>query len=390
MKRIISLIIVIVLSVSVFAGCTQNDGDKAQFDFSYSVEKTKYIRGETIQITATVTNVSGRTYRYVGCSGNDFIPLVSLYNEIDGEKHYIECDPFVWPADVVNKKVKNGESGSIVNTFVIPEDAKLGNYTLALSKGGDMKEFVDILSIVELTAQNENEKYSYSSAIVGTTDKGINPIQTLAHTTQYTSDGEPWLFGDGMGYYGIFSDEETKVSDFPTIVAEGKLEATVQGSNTLGNPRVFGMDYEEYKYSHPGWNGLHLLPEGEYLVVFYENKDTRKTNPNDDTYWVTVYENIFRLVVPEREMGEDYFSLTFNQTYSLDREYDINTKYRAGERVELRLQLVYEQYYEVTVGNETAVIIGNEDTYVIYAFIMPEGDAHVQIKEVSVEIPSAS
>jgi hypothetical protein len=149
------------------------------------------------------------------------------------------------------------------------------------------------------------------------------------------------------------------------------------------------MDYEEYKYSHPGWNGLHLLPAGEYLVVFYENTDTRKTNPNSDTYWVTVYENIFRLVVPEREMGEDYYSLTFNQTYSLDREYDLNTKYRAGERVEIRLQLVYEQYYEVTVGDEKAVMIGNEDTYVIYVFIMPEGDAHVQIKEVSVETPSA-
>ena len=131
MKRALSILIVMMMCITSLAGCTQNDGDKAQFDFSYSVEKTKYIRGETIQITATVTNVSGRTYRYVGCSGNDFIPLVSLYNEIDGEKHYIECDPFVWPADVVNKKVKNGESGSIVNTFVIPEDAKLGNYTLS-------------------------------------------------------------------------------------------------------------------------------------------------------------------------------------------------------------------------------------------------------------------
>ena len=390
MKRILSLLIVLLLCFSVFAGCTQNDGDKSQFDFSYSVEKTQCARGETIQITATVTNISGKTYHYVGCSGNDFIPFISLYNEVDGEKHYIEYVPIALPEDVVNKKVKNGECGRVVYSFAIPEDAKLGNYSLILSLGEDKKEFANILSIVELTAQNENEKYSYSSAIVGTADKGVNPIQTLAHTTQYTSDGEPWLFGDGMGYYGIFSDEETKVSDFPTIVAEGKLEATVQGSSALGNPRVFGMDYEEYKYSHPGWNGLHLLPEGEYLVVFYENKDTRKTNPNDDTYWVTVYENIFRLVVPEREMGEDYYSLTFNQTYSLDREYDLNTKYRAGERVEIRLQLVYEQYYEVTVGDEKAVMIGNEDTYVIYVFIMPEGDAHVQIKEVSVEIPSAS
>ena len=388
MKRILSLLIVLLLCFSVFTGCTQNDGDKAQFDFSYSVEKTKYARGETIKITATVTNVSGKTYKYDGCSSYDFIPSISLYNSTD-KQHQLSHEGIIWTSDVKPKKVKNGETGTWTYEFVISEDSKLGNYSITLSREGDKKEFTDILSIVELTAQNENEKYSYSSAIVGTADKGINPIQTLAHTTQYTSDGEPWLFGDGMGYYGIFSDAETIVGDFPTIVAEGELEATVQGSNTLGNPRVFGMDYEEYKYSHPGWNGLHLLPAGEYLVVFYENTDTRKTNPNSDTYWVTVYENIFRLVVPEREMGEDYYSLTFNQTYSLDREYDLNTKYRAGERVEIRLQLVYEQYYEVTVGDEKAVMIGNEDTYVIYVFIMPEGDAHVQIKEVSVEIPSA-
>ena len=156
MKKMISVLLALLLCLSVLAGCTHNDGEKAQFDFSYSVEKTKYARGETIQITATVTNVSGRTYRYVGCSGNDFIPFISLYNEIDGEKYYIECDPIVLPEDVVNKKVKNGESGSIVNTFTIPEDAMLGNYTLTLSLGEDKHEFADILSIVELTKQNEN------------------------------------------------------------------------------------------------------------------------------------------------------------------------------------------------------------------------------------------
>ena len=150
MKRILTILIVISLCISVFAGCTQIDGDKSQFDFSYSVEKTKYIRGETIQITATVTNVSGRTYRYVGCSGNDFIPLISLYNEINGEKHYIECDPIIFPTDVVNKKVRNGESGSITYSFAIPEDAKLGNYSLTLSKGEDKKEFTDIVPVEEL------------------------------------------------------------------------------------------------------------------------------------------------------------------------------------------------------------------------------------------------
>lgn len=387
MKKIISLLLATLFCLVAFTGCGHNC-DPIKFDFSYSVEKTKYVRGETIEITSTVTNVSGRAYRYVGCSGNDFIPFVSLHSDTTGETYYLTADDLVFPSDVVNKKVKNKESGSVVNSFYIPLDAALGKYSLTLSYGGDKKEFENVITIIELTGQNENEKYSYSSAIVSVGDKGINPIQTLAHTTEYSKEGEPWLFGDGMGYYGIFSDPEAKRSDFPTIVAEGELEATVMGTSELGNPRVFGMDYEEYKYSHPGWNGLHLLPAGEYLVVFYENTDTRKTNPDADTYWLTTFENVFRLIVPERELGDRYYSLEFNQTYSLYDGYDISTKYRAGERVELRLEMVFEQYYEVTAADNKAVMIGSDDSYVIYAFIMPEGDARVEIKEVSVEIPT--
>lgn len=387
MKRIITILIVISLCISVFAGC-QHNCDPIKFDFSYSVEKTKYARRETIQITATVTNVSGKAYRYVGCSGNDFIPFISLYNEIDGEKHYIECDPIVLPTDVVNKKVKNGESGSIVYTFPIPEDAKLGKYSVTLSYGEDKREFVDVLRVMDVTAQNEKDGITYSSATVSSFYESVKPIQTLAHTTQYGKDGEAFLYGDGMGYYGIFSDPEIKGSDIPTVVAKTEITVTVPENSKLGNPRVFGMDHEEYKYSHPGWSGLHLLPAGEYLVVFYENTDTRNTNPNADTYWLTTFENVFRLIVPEIEPSDRYYSLTFNETYSLAKDYDINTKYRVGERVELRLELVYEQYYDVTVDGKEAVMIGSDDSYVIYAFIMPEGNAFVEIKEVSVEIPT--
>ena len=190
MKRTISLLVLVVMCLSALSGCGHNC-NPIKFDFSYSVEKTKYVRGETVVITSTVTNVSGRAYRYVGCSGNDFIPLVSLYNGSTGETYYLTAEDLVFPSDVVNKKVKNSESGSVVNSFYIPLDASLGNYSLTLSYGGDKKEFENVISIIELTGQNENEKYTYSSAIVSVGDKGINPIQALAHTTQYTKEGCP-------------------------------------------------------------------------------------------------------------------------------------------------------------------------------------------------------
>ena len=302
MKRIITILIVISLCISVFAGC-QHNCDPIKFDFSYSVEKTKYARGETIQITATVTNVSGKAYRYVGCSGNDFIPLISLYNEINGEKHYIECDPIIFPTDVVNKKVRNGESGSITYSFAIPEDAKLGNYSLTLSKGEDKKEFTDILSIVELTAQNETEKYRYSSTIVSSGNNNIQPIECFEGTTYY-ENGEPTTSGCGAGAYAVFEDPETKISDFPVLVCDGDITVTVPVNVTLGRIEVYDTSFQELEYTINDFSDLTALPYGEYLIAFSEQIDGRGCDAEIVDYWITDNENLFRLVIQEPSKNE--------------------------------------------------------------------------------------
>ena len=302
MKRILTILIVISLCISVFAGC-QHNCDPIKFDFSYSVEKTKYARGETIQITATVTNVSGKAYRYVGCSGNDFIPLISLYNEINGEKHYIECDPIIFPTDVVNKKVRNGESGSITYSFAIPEDAKLGNYSLTLSKGEDKKEFTDILSIVELTAQNETEKYRYSSTIVSSGNNNIQPIECFEGTTYY-ENGEPTTSGCGAGAYAVFEDPETKISDFPVLVCDGDITVTVPVNVTLGRIEVYDTSFQELEYTINDFSDLTALPYGEYLIAFSEQIDGRGCDAEIVDYWITDNENLFRLVIQEPSKNE--------------------------------------------------------------------------------------
>ena len=315
MKRALSILIVMMMCITALAGCTQNDGEKAQFDFSYSVEKTKYARGETIQITATVTNVSGKAYRYVGCSGNDFIPLISLYNEINGEKHYIECDPIIFPTDVVNKKVRNGESGSITYSFAIPEDAKLGNYSLTLSKGEDKKEFTDILSIVELTAQNETEKYRYSSTIVSSGNNNIQPIECFEGTTYY-ENGEPTTSGCGAGAYAVFEDPETKISDFPVLVCDGDITATVPVNVTLGRIKVYGTSFQELEYTINDFSDLTALPYGEYLVVFSEQIDGRGCDAEIVDYWITDNENLFRLVIQEPSKKETKNKYTTEYGYT--------------------------------------------------------------------------
>ena len=246
-----------------------------------------------------------------------------------------------------------------------------------------------IKALLTVTAQNKNEKYSYSSVIVSSGGEGIQPIQTLAYTNEYSNDGESLLCGDGLGYYGIFSDPETKLSELPVLVADGKITVTAPKHSRVGGARVFDSNFEHFE-DHSGFDGLHLLPAGDYVIVFFENTDSRKTNPNAETYWLTQYEHIFRLTVPEREIGEEYHSLVFVDASEVMPEFDLNAKYRAGERVKIPLYAVTEQYYRVFVDGEQIQAIKNEgdNYYTTFAFIMPDTDAEIRIEVVPVEIPS--
>ncbi len=293
MKRTIVILLLVIFCLSCFVSCGKSGDAGRRFDFSLEVEKSRYSRGETINVTAEVTNVSGWTYRYVGCSGNDFIPAISLYfdGSADGQSYYIPCDPIVLPTDVVNKKVKNGESGSNVYTFKIPEDAPLGSYSVTLSMGKDDQAFFGVLEIVELTSQNETEKYSYSSAIVSSGNANIRPIKTFSYQGP----------GDGLGCEGIFSDPETDQSDFPTLVADRRVTVTHSKNSEIGNPRVYDLNYEPIKYLGPGWEGVHLLPVGEYIVVFYEMIDVSDVYGDDEKYNVVGYEDVFKLIVPRTQ-----------------------------------------------------------------------------------------
>lgn len=302
MKRTLLILLAIMLCLPVLSGCAGEGANRSDFDFSYEVEKAEYTRGETVHITATVKNISGRTYRYTGCSGADFIPSIELYCQTNGDeqKYVLACDPVVFPTDEVNKQVKNGESGSYEYSFLIPEDAKLGEYSVTLSWGEESQTFSGVLKIVELTAQNETDKYAYSSVTVSSDSHSIQPIQCLFYTTQY-ENGEPVLEGDGDGVYRIFSDPQTDISDFPVLVSDGAVAVSVPAGSSFWGICVYDTAFQELPYSIRSFEELSGLPEGEYLIVFSEEIDGRGGDPEIQNYWMTVHEDLFRLVIGHSE-----------------------------------------------------------------------------------------
>ena len=289
MKKL-SILLVLIMIISLFSACARN----YEFEFTYESDQTVYLVGETVNITAKVTNVSGRTYRW---KYGPFVPGVRLYPQLDdgtlGDP--LEQSPYLAIEYAPeNHKAKNGESGEKTVSFPIPEDAPIGKYTVVLSFDGYEKVFADAITVIRPAEQNENEKYRYSLITAACGEVGVHPIKCALSSTHYVN-GEARETGCSDGVWYLFNNPGTGPKDFPTLVLNGKVELYVP-THTMYNERLtlYGMDYEMIEYSGD-LAGLSELPAGEYLVVFSEYESGEVWNPQD--YWKSHWENVFKLIV---------------------------------------------------------------------------------------------
>ena len=289
MKKL-SILLVLIMIISLFSACARN----YEFEFTYESDQTVYLVGETVNITAKVTNVSGRTYRW---KYGPFVPSVRLYPQLDDGTlgDLLEQSPYLAIEYAPeNHKAKNGESGETTVSFPIPEDAHTGKYTVVLYFDGYEKVFADAINVIRPTEQNENEKYRYSSIAVAIGDEGIHPIKCVLGSTHYVN-GEARESGCSDGVWYLFSNPEIDPNDFPTLVLNGKIDLYVPTHITYNErPALYDMNYEWIDYGGD-FEGLSDLPSGEYLVVFSEYESGEVDNPQD--YWKTHWENVFKLIV---------------------------------------------------------------------------------------------
>ena len=126
MKRIIISICLIFCMLFTMTACaerTEYTPQQEDFEFSVTLEKTEFVRGEELEFTVTLIRKSGARFKFQSCSS-----LWSRYFEPVGrdEKPY-----FGWPEDIVThtipKKYKYEMSWSILTEFYEP-----GDYLLAV------------------------------------------------------------------------------------------------------------------------------------------------------------------------------------------------------------------------------------------------------------------
>ncbi len=291
MKKV-SIFLALIVIITLFPACAGG----YEFELTYKSDQAVYLVGETVKITATVTNISGRTYTYVGCE-SDYRPYVWLYPVLDDGSFGEPLEHFPIPSttDAPSKhRVKNGEIGSVTFEFPLPEDARVGKYTVKLGYEDASEVFDGAVTVVRTAQQNENEKYGYSMITVACGEEGVHPIKCPLDTTHYVN-GEMQVTGCSEGVWYLFNNPETDPNDFPTLVLDGIIELYVPTHITYNErPMLYDMNYERIEYSGD-FEGLSELPAGEYLVVFSEYESGEVSNPQD--YWKSHWENLFKLIV---------------------------------------------------------------------------------------------
>ncbi|MBQ8408247.1 MAG: hypothetical protein IJY39_05225 [Clostridia bacterium] len=298
MKRFLLAVFMLALCLTALAGCKPEDAEL--FEFSYTLEKQAYARGEQIAITTTITNVSGKNYVYEG-SETEFNAWLTLYCTVGGEKIVLEHEPVTMTDDLNKHIISNGQGSSLTFYYNVPKDALCGEYSLTLSYSGKSQEFPFALTVYDNTAQNEQERYSYSQTVIGSGEQGISPIECFSFEDYFDENGEVIMCADGYGVHWIFEFEENATpDDFPILVLDGevKLLSVAENVGVSDGVSLYSLDFENLEYKG-GLEGLSALPAGDYLVVIYESHETRLTNsPEKYASSTSGYECLFRLVVP--------------------------------------------------------------------------------------------
>lgn len=389
MKKI-SIILAIIMLLGLLSSCEgigdgsiekdltksesfENEVKNKTFEFSYEIERTEYLRGAEIRITATVKNISGKVQKYMGCSGNDYIPMAELYC-LNGEGEYcgrIDFEPIMFPCDIREKKIEKGAVGSHTYVFNIPDDAVCGEYSLKLWRGEDSRVFENILKITDVTAQNVNDKYNYSPISVSAGGASVNPIRGGTSTYVQNADGTSMIGCDGLGVWLYLGNDKTDLSTFPLLMLEGKLKVEFPEHTKLEGIIIYDLKGNRIGGFSSVIRDVEALSAGEYVIVLKTVYDTSGVSQTE--YETTHYDDFFRLSVPDKRSRDRIDKYGYSPVSVISGDVEINP---------LRTYL-YSSYHKDGEGYEgdglgvLALFEDNEFSYLDLPYIILTGEGGI-------------
>ncbi len=163
-------IIVVMLLLFVLVGCLSACNDSVEnnsdvpFEFTYSVEKTKYVKGDSIIVTVEAKNV-GDDYAYVGADIDLFGPATMCFDSVNVE-YELSTLPFSVTTDATERVLKHGETISYTYEFCSDEESRTGYYNMKFSFANVQQEMIGIIKIEEVMEMEEKDIREVADAAI--------------------------------------------------------------------------------------------------------------------------------------------------------------------------------------------------------------------------------
>lgn len=272
------------------------------FELTYRSERTKFLRGESFELTATVKNTTGNDHTWTGSVG-EFRAEAILFIELDGgETYYLDHIAYPMTEEYRRYTVSNGISREVTYTFEIPEDAPEGYYKVLLSygeekliAGGRFAIFeeprVDINNLSQITVSCGGETISTATGLVG--------------ESYYNDNTGEAYEADGAGAYQYFWEIEAwggRDGFLPSLTINEGDSIIINAPKSDGTPGMYyvkaGDDFNESEsFVYPS-DGTASIPAGEYYAVISSHVVYRSGDGKE--YLASSYEDIFKLIVIEK------------------------------------------------------------------------------------------
>ncbi len=297
MKKL-SIILVLIMLVGLFSSC-EGIGDDAPVtdtytpDFELTFEplpKREFRRGEMFTITTCVRNISGKDLTYSAVI-NSYYPTIELHSqEGDGVSAKIVPEPIDTVSGSEEFTAKAGQVGRKTFTFIIPEDAVPGTYSVTLNYRGDVCTYRDAIVILDKL------RHRYCDYTVASGMHTIKPISVLIGDTFYKNEESVWT-EEIAGWEYIMSSSDYVPDEFPTLVLDDGLTFEARENVSYSSIQIYDTDFNSVEKR----GDMNLLPSGEYVIVVIENVKTPADAPHsvvgEYDYKLTKSALVFKLIV---------------------------------------------------------------------------------------------
>ncbi len=268
-------------------------------DLRFRIDKESFITGETIVLTASLLNISGRDIKYTGYI-EDLTPSVSVYPDGQPDK---ALSSYGFPAydQLPQERVLSAYGRNrTFYAFLTDRNTPAGSYTVELTCG-ELKEIRPAAFSISYVDGDMRPPLTETDLYI---ESGSGRVEPRAfHHGSEIYDGDSIAIGCGAGAWMFFDDSDSYLHQLPLLVGYHLKANLPAGYSGFANYTLFNTENRHYYNisSAAAEDVYRILPAGDYIVSYSGGYDSRLGDETLTKYEKTSSDYLVRLLVPGYE-----------------------------------------------------------------------------------------